>query len=588
MSGRLFHIAVTILLIILLMGAVSCRKEETIPKPLIDASVSPKLGNTTQVFRFDLSKSDSRTMKGSKLFCRWDWDGDGNWDTPFTRILVYEHRYYAPGTWIPKVELSNLLGGTDTMSFTLPVIRGYSPPKPVLRLSQKIGHIFTNFIFDASFTRDDEDSLNQLKFRWDFENDGVWETTFGDSAKIHHRYPEIGYYETRLQVRDPSGLISTQIAAVNVSLEDPKLVATFRCIPDSVTDNTEITMDASASIDQDFPDKPLQYRWDWDNDRVYDTGWLNDPRTIHVFKTEFLHFVRLQVRSDRGLMNDTVTLMRVFHRNKPPRASFAVSTLTGNLGTDFRFDCWSTRDNESSPSECTYRWDFNGDGTWDTDYIGDVVTMYRFKSTGVFRALLQVRDPLGETDTLSRVIHVSNGTNLTGLYSDNRGDPPQTYGTVLIGDQWWFTRNMCLHDTSAVKQFYYNNQWEPYFIYGNLYLKGYVGGLCPPGWRVPTKDDWEKLFSNYPEDRLYEALMPGGESDFGAILGGMGIGTRIEEAVYSGLDKQGYYWTTSKPMGGESNSTWVITFDKPSGKVLKGFTVETARLYSARCVKDAN
>ena len=323
MIARALHIAVSILLIIGLICGESCRKEETIAKPLIEASVSPRLGNTTQVFRFDLSHSESRTMKGSKLFCRWDWDGDGNWDTPFTRILVYEHRYYAPGTWIPRVEMTNLLGGTDTLSFTLPVTRGYSPPKPVLWVSQLKGHIYTNFLFDASMTRDDEDSLDQLKFRWDFENDGVWETNFGDSAKIHHRFPEIGYYETKLQVRDPSGLISTRTAGVTVTMEDPRLIASFRCIPDSVTDNIEIMMDASASIDQDFPDHPIQYRWDWDNDRIFDTGWLSEPRTLHIFKTEFLHFVRLEVRSDQASFGrgpaSVRSVSRAMRRSRRPR-----------------------------------------------------------------------------------------------------------------------------------------------------------------------------------------------------------------------------------------------------------------------------
>lgn len=207
---------------------------------------------------------------------------------------------------------------------------------------------------------------------------------------------------------------------------------------------------------------------------------------------------------------------------------------------------------------------------------------------GYYETRLQVRDPHGAMDTLSRKIHVPNGANITGLYWDNRGDPYETYGTVSIGDQWWFSKNVSLHDTTAVSQYFYLNEWKSFYEYGNLYNNFSLINVCPQGWRIPAQDDWEKLFANYPEDKLYEALMPGGVSDFGAIIGGMGIGDKIEDVIYSGIDRRGYYWTTTKPAGGESNSTWVVTFDKPSGKVLRGFTDVKDRLFSVRCVKEAN
>jgi len=580
----------SILLLTLLSAFLiqSCKKEDQVLSPVIHASLSPASGNTTQTFSFDLSRSESRTSRGSKVFTRWDWDGDGNWDTPFTRLLVYEHRYYAPGTWYSRLEMTNLDGGSDTMSFTIPVVRGLSAPKPVLTPIPGKGHIFTQFLLDASATHDDEDSLAQLSFRWDFEGDGQWDTFFGDSVKIFHQYPEAGLFTPGVQVRDKSGLIGSGRSQVVVTLIDPRLLVSFRCIPDSVTDNTPITMDASASSDQDYPDSRLLYRWDWNNDWNWDTEWLSDPKPIHIFKEEYIHFVRLQVKSFRGLMNETTQKIRVYHRNQEPRASFAVSTLSGNVKTQFRFDCWSSRDAESAPSALFYRWDFEGDGQWDTDFLNSVVTMHQFDAPGIFKTLLQVKDPLGEQDTISKIIHISTGTNKTDIYLDKRGTNYEYYGTVLIGDQWWFSRNMCIHDTSGYRQYFYNNDWPAYFDYGNLYLSGFLANICPAGWRLPSREDWNKLFSNYPEDQLYEALMPGGESDFGANLGGMGTGFAVSTAKYQGIDRYGYYWTTTKPMGSSSSSIWIITFDKPNRQVLRGYNDETLKQYSVRCVKDAN
>ncbi len=569
---------------VLLSGLVLltyCRKDVSLLPPVIQVRVSPQSGNTTQTFTFDLTQSESRTGRGSKVFTRWDWDGNGTWDTPFTRLMVYEHRYYAAGTWKSRVEMTNLDGSADTMSFAIPVTAGFSPPKAALNILPLKGHIYTRFLLDASATHDDEDSLDQLTFRWDFEGDGQWDTSFGDSLRIFHIYPETGLFTPGVQVKDASGLIGSHKSQLLVNREDPLLVAAFRCIPDSVLNDTPIIMDASASSDPENPGTPMQYRWDWNNDQVWDTEWLSDPKTEHVFNTEYIHFVRLQIRSQRGLLKETVLKILVRHRNLAPRAAFSVSTLGGNVNTVFRFDCWSTRDAESSPSAMFYRWDFDGDGSWDTDYINSVITMHQYSSPGTYNTTLEVKDPHGDSGTFSKTIYISHGTNQTGIYNDTRGINYESYGTVLIGDQWWMTRNMSVHDSVRTYQHYYNIRYEFYYDYGNLYEQRYLPNVCPPGWRIPSREDWDKLLANYPDDQRYDALMPGGISDFSACLGGMGLYSK-----YQGIDRYGYYWSTTKPMSSGSVSIWIITFDKPAKQVLRGYYDETGKQYSVRCLKD--
>jgi len=571
----------------------SCKKEDSTLSPIIQATLSPISGQTTQTFIFDLSNSKSNTGKGSKVFTRWDWDGNGTWDTPYTRFLVYEHRYYSAGTWIPRLEMANLDGLSDTTSFTIPVLQGHSAPKPSLIVTPANGNFSTPFFFDASGTKDDEDSLDQLSFRWDFESDGLWDTEYQDSSKITHRYLESGQYTLLLQVKDPSGLTNSIASHIEVTSRDTGLVVSFQSIPDSIICNTTTLMDASASNDPNNPDKPLSYRWDWDNDRIWDTEWLTYPQTEHVFNKEFFHLVRLQVKSEQGLTNEIVKKIRVYHKNELPRAYFSVSTLAGNINTVFRFDCRSTRDAESAASEMFYRWDFDGDGNWDTEFECMVITMHQFNIPGTFHSLLQVKDLHGGLDSLSKTIHISTGTNSTGIITDKRGPRYEYYGTVLIGDQWWLTRNLCVQDTAKYCQFFYNSNWWNYYDYGNLYLHNYMNtnslsDICPEGWRIPSSNDWNKLFSHYPEDRLYEALMPGGESDFSATLGGTGTGLTPGTSEYRGIDEYGYYWTTTKPIDLYATSLWIIKFDKSHQDVLKGYLDATQKQYSVRCVKDAN
>jgi uncharacterized protein (TIGR02145 family) len=568
---------------------VSCNNDEPVPAPAISISVSPESGNTAQTFTFNLGKSESRSGRGDKVFTRWDWEGDGTWDTPFTRILVYTHRYHAPDTWNPRVEMANLDGASDTSSITVPVERGYTAPNTVLVPLPEAGHIFTTFLLDGSSTRDDEDSVSQLKFMWDFEGDGLWDTPYGDSTLIRHTYPATGSYHPALQVKDPSGRVTIARTAIAVSLLDPLLVASFRCDPDSVTDNSEVRMDASASTDGNNPENPVFYRWDWENDGVWDTGWLNDPVIVHSFNTELFHFVRLQVMSQRGLQNHVVKKIRVWHKNQPPTASFVVSTLAGNIKTDFRFDGWWARDPESSPSEMRYRWDWDGNGTWDTDYLDTPALLHRYDAAGIFNTTMEVTDPGGLTSTFSKVISISSGTNETGMILDHRGLSYEYYGTVLIGDLWWFSRSLTVQDQSESvsvydEQYYNNNPDGPFRDYGCLYAYRKLPILCPQGWRVPSREDWEKLFANYPADELYDALMPGGISDFGATLGGRrsGASHRVDE----GIDQTGYFWSTGVPLDPSGSSSWIVRFDRKGRQVLKGFEAKENVLYGVRCVRE--
>ncbi len=75
---------------------------------------------------------------------------------------------------------------------------------------------------DASGVQDDTTANEALEVRWDFEDDGIWDTAFNTEKLITHEYAEEGDYSIRMQVRDNIGQLSE--IRREVSFQDQRVV----------------------------------------------------------------------------------------------------------------------------------------------------------------------------------------------------------------------------------------------------------------------------------------------------------------------------------------------------------------------------
>ncbi|MGB2582331.1 MAG: NosD domain-containing protein, partial [Thermoplasmata archaeon] len=98
---------------------------------------------------------------------------------------------------------------------------------------------------------------------------------------------------------------------------------------------------------------------------------------------------------------DNYPLMCPTSPNLPPTAVIVVIPTTGTVGLSFSFDASDSYDVEDSASALEVRWDWDGDGAWDTDWSTEKVAYHQYDAPGEYSARLEVRDTGGLANTTS-------------------------------------------------------------------------------------------------------------------------------------------------------------------------------------------
>src|SRR2546422_1079221 len=97
--------------------------------PSVDFSWTPTSGDTTTVFSFTAQATDDHDQPSS-IPVRWDWDGDGTWDTSWSTTKTATHTFASPGVYTVVVQAQDSGGLTGTMSHPVTVSAPPPPPPP--------------------------------------------------------------------------------------------------------------------------------------------------------------------------------------------------------------------------------------------------------------------------------------------------------------------------------------------------------------------------------------------------------------------------------------------------------------------------
>jgi len=188
----------------------------------------------------------------------------------------------------------------------------------------------------------------------------------------------------------------------------------------------------------------------------------------------------------------------------------------------------------------------------------------------------------------------------------------QVYRTVCIGNQRWMAENLN-YSAGGTLGVCYDSLQANCDEYGRLYRRAEitggttsssnpsgVQGICPNGWHVPSRSEWDELFNVCCDQGILTAgfrlLAEDGWNDGpsgGTDVYGFGVKPAGYQEVIPGLSNDfkfkgdmAYYWLTDPPANGSEyaalhfNFTTVV-YDEDSPDDGGQY-----RRYSCRCVKD--
>ncbi|MFA6126872.1 MAG: FISUMP domain-containing protein [Bacteroidales bacterium] len=101
--------------------------------------------------------------------------------------------------------------------------QGNLPPSARLTAFPSVGDTSILFQFNARESNDDRDYPMGLKFRWDLNGDGNWDTDFANNYAITHQYTIPGTFEILVEVMDLDGLTSIATDSITVFGENRDL-----------------------------------------------------------------------------------------------------------------------------------------------------------------------------------------------------------------------------------------------------------------------------------------------------------------------------------------------------------------------------
>jgi hypothetical protein len=274
------------------------------------------------------------------------------------------------GTYWVNVRVSDGAGGFDESNFTLFV--GDTQPPVADAGEDQVVYEDEVVQFNGS---NSTDNIGISNYTWNFGN------SEGYGALTTNIFTKEGGYVVALTVKDI--LENEDIDLVYITVINHAPVADAG--PDITLNEGELAyFNASNSYDTPSDNDSLIYVWDFDEDGEFDDAvginvsniWF-EPKSISV---------KLRIIDDDGNFSEDTVSVQI--NNIVPIVEIN-EYYTKEKGTELII---VARADHPGNTPILYRWDWENDGTWDTNFTSDFVINHTWDEEGLYTMVVQVTD----------------------------------------------------------------------------------------------------------------------------------------------------------------------------------------------------
>jgi PKD repeat protein len=250
----------------------------------------------------------------------------------------------------------------------------------------------TEITFDASGSSDPDGDT--LEYRWDFDNDGTWDTAYSTTATAAYTIYD-----------DYSGIVKVEVYDGLEAVEDTAALTVSNVAPSAdlvndgpVDEGSPATVTFTNVVDPGTLDTHT-YSFDWDNDGTYDIVDQVAPSAQYTWYDNGVFTVKGKIMDDNSGYNEYTTDVQV--------DNVAPTVDAGPDQTVNEADVVNFSGSYSDPGTLdthTFEWDFD-DGTTNSSSL---TPSHVYGDNGTFTVELTVTDDDGAVSDDTIVITVNN------------------------------------------------------------------------------------------------------------------------------------------------------------------------------------
>ena len=233
---------------------------------------------------------------------RWDFEGDGVFDTDDETPVDYLHVFDTAGPRVPVLRVTNNLNQVAT-DRCLVAVHG-NPPTAQASVSPSNGP--APLLVNLTCVGNDPDGPIAL-WEWDFDGDGFYEFSSDTSGDTTFTYTSEGEYVAVCRVTDGDGMVGLAPTAETRVSVTPAGAPTVEATADPASGLAPLLVTFSGSATDDGT--IVLWEWDFDGDGSYTYSSGIGPDTTHTYTAAGVFGAALRVTDDQALSAvDTVAV----------------------------------------------------------------------------------------------------------------------------------------------------------------------------------------------------------------------------------------------------------------------------------------